>query len=170
MTFRLILMRHAKSSWDSPGLDDHARPLNDRGRRSAAALGDWLRAKGYLPDQVLCSSAVRTQETLDGLRLDAAAVDHLSALYHAGPDAMLHVLNGATGLSVLMLGHNPGIAAFAHLLLHARPRHARFDDYPTGATLVADFDAPGWDSVDWRTGRTADFTVPADLGIGKGAP
>uniref|UniRef100_UPI0035189862 SixA phosphatase family protein n=1 Tax=Nioella sp. TaxID=1912091 RepID=UPI0035189862 len=65
---RLILMRHAKSDW-SLGQPDAARPLNARGQRSAEAMGDWLREKGYLPDQILCSSAQRTRETLDLLRI-----------------------------------------------------------------------------------------------------
>ena len=63
MTLRLILMRHAKSSWDSPGLDDHERPLNGRGCRSAKAIGAWLNDHGYLPDLVLSSDAERTRET-----------------------------------------------------------------------------------------------------------
>ena len=67
---RLILMRHAKSDWSYAGLDDHARPLNKRGRTSAAALGNWLRHNEYIPDHVLCSSAERTGETLLGLGLD----------------------------------------------------------------------------------------------------
>ena len=54
MTCRLILIRHAKSSWDDPMADDHARVLNGRGRASAAAIGGWLAAKSYLPDVVLC--------------------------------------------------------------------------------------------------------------------
>ena len=57
---RLILMRHAKSDWSHLDLSDHDRPLNNRGKASAAALGDWLRVKSYLPDQVLSSTAART--------------------------------------------------------------------------------------------------------------
>ena len=60
---RLILTRHAKSDWDDPMLDDHDRPLNKRGQRSAAELGEWLHSRGYEPDEVLCSTALRTRET-----------------------------------------------------------------------------------------------------------
>jgi phosphohistidine phosphatase len=63
MTLRLILSRHAKSGWDDPDLSDHDRPLNARGRGDAPKVGAWLRAKGYLPDAALVSSARRTQET-----------------------------------------------------------------------------------------------------------
>ena len=109
---RLVLKRHAKSDWGDPALPDHARPLNERGRRSATALGDWLRAMGALPDQILCSSSERTQETCARLNLPLAPELH-DALYLAEAPDMLRVLRGATGSQVLMLGHNPGIAEFA---------------------------------------------------------
>ena len=162
MTRTLILMRHAKSSWNSPDLDDHARPLNGRGQRSAFALGDWLRKEGLLPDEVLCSSSVRTRETLAGLALNAPA-SYLDSLYHADPDTMLEVLSGAKGATVLMIGHNPGIAGFAARVLSGAPSHPRFADYPTGATLVARFDTDDWSSVAWRSGEPTGFIVPREL-------
>lgn len=162
MTRHLIVMRHAKSSWSSPTAADHARPLNGRGRRSARALGDWLRAGVALPDAVLCSSARRTRETLAGLALNAP-VQYLDTLYHAGPARMLTVLRQARGACVLMLGHNPGIAAFAQDLVADPAPHPRFDDYPTGATLVAEFDMPDWTALRPGTGRVRDFVVPRDL-------
>src|SRR6056297_2318257 len=67
---RLVLMRHAKSSWGDPGLDDHDRPLNKRGKQSAKALGDWLRAQTIVVDQALVSSSVRTVETMQRLKVD----------------------------------------------------------------------------------------------------
>ena len=141
MVQRLILMRHAKSSWQDPFAEDHARKLNPRGIRSARALGDWLRAKGHLPDEVLCSDARRTQETYAGLEL-ATPVTFLPGLYHASADQMMDALQRATGGTVLMIGHNPGIADFAARLLDKAPDHPRFHDYPTGATLIADFALP----------------------------
>ena len=59
MALSLILVRHAKSSWDTPALSDHDRPLNKRGRASARAIGDWLRKENLLPDQILTSTAQR---------------------------------------------------------------------------------------------------------------
>ena len=60
---RLILTRHATSSWDDPMMPDHDRPLNARGRHSCAVIGDWLTSRGLAPQEVLCSDAVRTVET-----------------------------------------------------------------------------------------------------------
>ena len=64
---RLFILRHAKSSWDDPGLDDHDRPLAPRGRRAVEALASYLSAREIRPDLVLCSSSRRTRETLDGI-------------------------------------------------------------------------------------------------------
>lgn len=162
MTCTLILMRHAKSSWTDADLIDHQRPLNKRGIRSAAALGVWLKEKDHVPDQILCSSAARAQETCAGLSLGLPA-PAVTSLYHAEPEAMLHTLHMATGRSVLMIGHNPGISLFAESLVVRPPCHARFHDYPTGATLVAEFQSPTWNDVRWHSGTVRDFIVPRDL-------
>ncbi|MBC6407732.1 MAG: histidine phosphatase family protein [Rhodobacteraceae bacterium] len=168
MTKTLILMRHAKSSWDDPALDDRDRPLNKRGRTSAAALGDWLKTRKWLPDQVLCSPSVRTVETFDRLAL-ASRADLIPDLYHAAPDTMRTVLCQTSGKTVMMLGHNPGIGEFAARLLAAPPAHARFCDYPTGATLIARFDIDGWRDLDWGRGMPISFVVPREL-VARRAP
>ncbi|MEM9843683.1 MAG: histidine phosphatase family protein [Pseudomonadota bacterium] len=159
---RLILMRHAKSSWDSPTLSDHERPLNARGTQSARALGDWLRTNDFLPDEALVSDATRTQETMAGLNLTLAP-KFLSALYHAGPDVMFETLKSATGQVVLIIGHNPGIAEFASALVTKTPDHLRFYDYPTGATLVADFEIASWTDLMPATGHVRAFVIPREL-------
>ena len=159
---RLILMRHAKSDWGDPGLPDTARPLNKRGRRAATALGDWLHNTDALPDQILCSTATRAQETCARLALPLPP-DLLDRLYMAEPPAMLAALRRARGDTVLMIGHNPGIAGFAARLLAAPPDHDRFDDYPTGATLIAEFDIDDWTDLQERTGRAVEFITPRAL-------
>ena len=158
----LILMRHAKSDWGAPDLSDHDRPLNDRGRASAKAMGRWLKERGYLPDEVLSSSSRRTMETFEGLGLDVP-VSFTRDLYHASALGMLEVLREAEKPSVLMLGHNPGIANFAGNLVAVPPDHPRFGDYPTCATLVARFDLPAWSEVDWGDGTAVDFAIPREL-------
>lgn len=158
MVGTLILMRHCKSSWDHPGLRDHDRPLNGRGTRSATALGDWLRHRGHLPDLALISTSRRTMETFEGLHLECES-RYLSGLYHAGASAMMASLRSVKAETVLMIGHNPGIADFAERLLAQPVMHDRFWDYPTGATLVAQFDAP----PDWGGGRAVDFVIPREL-------
>jgi phosphohistidine phosphatase len=163
---RLILTRHAKSSWDDPLTPDHDRPLNERGKAAAADLGQWLASRGHVPAEVLCSDSLRTRKTFSGLApaLPATPVLELKpALYHAGPDVMLAVLRHAKADVVMMIGHNPGIAEFAHRLVAHAPRHDGFARYPTGATLVADFDVAAWADVQFGTGSTVDFVVPREL-------
>jgi len=159
---RLILMRHAKSDWDHPGLEDHERPLNAHGRKSAAAMGDWMRKNSYLPDQALVSFAARTQETFARLKLEITP-NVSERLYLASPDMMYDHLLQAKGHIVLMIAHNPGSAYFAEGLLREPPHHPRFDAYPTCATLVADFDIMHWIELEPNTGVSVDFTVPRDL-------
>jgi phosphohistidine phosphatase len=166
MTKRLILTRHAKSSWDDPTLADRDRPLNGRGRRAAAALGAWLASRGYVPDEVLCSDTARTRETWELLAraLPGAPEPTLKpALYNAGAEVMLAVLRHARGDTVLMLGHNPGIAEFAARIVARPPLHEAFTRYPTGATLVASFEAEAWSDIGFGQGATRDFVVPREL-------
>ena len=163
---RLILMRHAKSSWAEPGLRDLDRPLNKRGRRAAGLIGRWLDKKGYLPDQALVSSARRTTETWASIVAVAGPGEtrHLPELYHAGPETMLEIVRRAPDVPcLLVLGHQPGIAAFAARLLAEAPANADFARYPTAATTVVDFDVAGWPEVDWGTGRIVDFVTPRSL-------
>lgn len=163
---RLILTRHAKSSWDDPATPDHDRPLNERGKTAAADLGQWLASRGYVPQEVLCSDSLRTRKTWSGIAPALPGTPMLElkpALYHAGPDVMLAVLRHATADTVMMIGHNPGIAEFAERLVAHAPANAEFQRYPTGATLVADFAIDSWDELAWGLGVVDDFIVPKEI-------
>lgn len=163
---RLILTRHAKSSWDDPMTPDHDRPLNERGKAAAADLGQWLASRGHVPDEVLCSDSLRTRKTFSGIApaLPGTPVLELKpALYHAGPDVMMAVLKHAKGETVMMIGHNPGIAEFAHRLVSKTPISPEFRKYPTGATLVVDFAIDSWADVAFGQGVTVDFVVPREI-------
>jgi len=168
MTKRLILTRHAKSSWDDPTMSDHDRPLNERGEAAAADLGAWLASRGYVPGEVLCSDALRTRKTWEGVAPALAGDPVLTlkpALYHAGPDVMLAVLRHATADTVMMIGHNPGIAEFAARIVARAPQNPEFARYPTGATLVVSFEVDDWRECDWGLGAVRDFIVPKELAV-----
>lgn len=163
---RLILTRHAKSAWDDPLTPDHDRPLSERGMAASADLGQWLASRGYVPDEVLCSDAIRTRKTWSGIAPALPGSPELilkPALYHAGTDVMLAVLRHATGNTVMMIGHNPGIAEFAARLVAHPPVGPDFQRYPTGATLVVDFDVADWDQVAFGTGVAVEFIVPREI-------
>ncbi|MDP3958801.1 MAG: histidine phosphatase family protein [Pseudorhodobacter sp.] len=166
MTKRLILTRHAKSNWDDPLVPDHDRPLNQRGKVAAADLGEWLASRGYIPDEVLCSDALRTRKTWSGIApaLPGTVIVQLKpALYHASADVMLAVLRHATADTVMIIGHNPGIAEFAARLVTRAPLNPEFQRYPTGATLVADFPVESWADAAYGTAAALDFIVPREL-------
>lgn len=166
MTLRLILIRHAKSSWSDPFADDHARVLNTRGHASGNAIGEWLAEHGYLPDLVLCSDAMRTRQTADLIlpALSPTPTLRLSPrLYHAAPDAILDRIKRETAAAIAVIGHNPGIGILAGQLVRDAPKHPRFSDYPTCATTVIDFDATDWGAVGRHQGTCVDFVVPRDL-------
>ncbi|MFN4157747.1 MAG: SixA phosphatase family protein [Gemmobacter sp.] len=166
MMKRLILTRHAKSAWDDPLTPDHDRPLNERGKVAAADLGQWLASRGYVPGQVLCSDALRTRKTWSGIAPalpGTPILDLKPTLYNAGPDVMLAVLRHASADTVMMIGHNPGIAEFAHRLVTRIPPHDGIQKYPTGATLVADFACETWAEAAFGTAAPIDFIVPREL-------
>lgn len=166
MTLRLILTRHAKSSWADPTMDDRDRPLNGRGVASARAIGTWLAERGHVPEVALVSSSQRTRETWRhvGQAFEPAPrATFDDRLYHAEPDALLDELRKVEARVVMMIAHNPGIAFFAQGLVSRLPGDARFERYPTGATAVIDFDAPDWRAVNWTTGAVVDLVFPRDL-------
>lgn len=165
---RLILMRHAKSDWSGAGTSDHDRTLNDRGRRDAVALGQWLRENELAPDRVLCSSATRTRQTVGLLDLEGTAEMTLTrALYLAEPEELRAVLREATGETVLFVAHNPGIGEMAAMIMGAAPETDSLQNYPTGATTVATFDITDWSDLNWHSGHVTHAVVPRDL-TGRG--
>lgn len=166
MTLRLILVRHAKSSWGEPALNDIDRPLNKRGQKAAPAIAKHLADKDFIPAEVVISPALRTVETWDRMAPvfpDTALIRRVPDLYHAPAAIMMETLQNCAASPVMMLGHNPGIADFAAQLLDRVPAHPKFRDYPTCSTLVASFDAADWAEVQPGTGQVLDFVVPGDL-------
>ncbi len=163
---RLILLRHAKSSWVNPDLGDFERPLNKRGQRSAKALGKWLRHSDWHPDHILCSTARRTRETFEGMRIDSEP-ELRQELYHASAAQMLDMIRAADAETLMVIGHNPGTAQLAHELVSETPAHVRFADYPTGSLLVAEFEIEKWSKLAPGSGRALHFLTPHDLAEGK---
>lgn len=159
---KLILMRHAKSSWDDPHAKDIDRPLNKRGVNSAKAMGHWLRNNGHVPDAVLSSSSRRTMQTFEHLAL-TCPVAFTKHLYHASEHGVLDQLQQAKDESILLLGHNPGIGDFAEGIAKTPPSHPDFERFPTCATLVVTFESASWENVAWAAGNVIDFAVPRDV-------
>jgi phosphohistidine phosphatase len=170
---QLLLMRHAKSSWDDARLSDRDRPLSDRGRRAAVAMRAAMRDLGLAPDVVLVSTAARTLATLAALEPwdDTPLTEAMEALYLADTAKLLTVLHGVpkTARSVLLVGHNPGLHELAITLVgpaamtqaNEMTRHLAAR-YPTGT--LAEFAIAGpWSSLGEGGGRLLRFLMPRDL-------
>lgn len=170
---QLLLLRHAKSSWDDPALSDHARPLNARGRRAAVAMAGAFHGLGLAPEVVLVSSARRTLQTLEALvPLEGTPlVEPMDELYLAPWRNLLGTLQRVpqTARSVLLVGHNPGLHDLATALagptaLAAGGRDARrlAEGYPTG-TLTEFAVAAPWQGLQPGGGRLVRLLAPGDL-------
>jgi phosphohistidine phosphatase len=122
MARELLLLRHAKSDWDSGAVADFDRPLSKRGRRDAPRIGEWLYREGLIPGLILSSPAERARETAlkvcKGLDCSKRDIRWESRLYEADLEALLQVLaaeaNGAP--SVLVIAHNPGLESLLRYL------------------------------------------------------
>ena len=173
MTRQLFLLRYAKSSWEHPSTPDHERPLNERGRKAAAAMRQMMRSKGLVPDLVLVSNARRTLETLNAFRPwdKPPIIDATGALYLASATLMLELLREVNGSvrSVLLIGHNPGLQELAVLLAGAHEKAAEGKRarlmaaaYPTGALAEFELSAP-WSEIGEGSGRLTRFVTPREL-------
>ena len=166
---RLLLLRHAKSSWDDPALDDLERPLAPRGQKAARRLAAWLRTVDVRPELVLCSPALRARRTLeaiaDGLGTPTVVVDE--RLYHASPQALLACVREIDDEldEALLVGHNPGLAELCLELARDSERRSRVAaKLPTGAFAILETDVAQWRAFGPRCAELAELVLPRELG------
>jgi phosphohistidine phosphatase len=113
----LLIARHAKSDWAQPGLADHDRPLNDRGRRDAPAMGRRLAERGAVPDRIRSSTALRARMTAaafaEAFGGEASAVELDEIMYATSVERLLDVTESLDddADSVMLVGHNPEFSA-----------------------------------------------------------
>jgi len=168
---RLMLLRHAKSDWSMPGERDHDRPLSARGREAAPKMGAYMVRHALLPDLIVASTAKRVVETLDLLLAafeEKPKVRSEPGVYEAGPNALLEIVKQTPRSvhSLLIIGHNPGLAELAGLLIAAGEVEARqrlIEKFPTAGLAVIDFALDDWGKLHPRAGRLDRFVVPRSL-------
>src|SRR5688500_5500681 len=117
----LFILRHAKSSWDDPGLSDFERPLNDRGRKAAPFMGELMKRKGLSPAVIVSSPAKRaktTAELVTGAADSAPEIRFDDRIYEASPQALRQVVSELDHFrdSAMIVGHNPGIESFIRFI------------------------------------------------------
>jgi phosphohistidine phosphatase len=141
----LVLMRHAKSSWET-GLDDHERPLNKRGESAAPRMGRWLCDQNVAPDLILCSTAARANRTADLVAGEVGGdveVRAIRQLYLPLPQDIMEVVAAEAGdaTTVLVVAHNPGVSSAVEDFANVATV------MPTAAAAVIHFDLAEWSDL-----------------------
>ncbi|MFR9794960.1 SixA phosphatase family protein [Streptomyces sp. MS06] len=165
---RIVLFRHAKADW--PPVNDHERPLAERGRMDAAEAGRRLTDTGIPFDLALCSTATRTRETW---KLAVHEFEHRprtvyeERIYEASPGELIALLNETPDetRNLLLIGHNPGVQGLAEVLAGSAEAdaRARMSDrgFPTAAFAVLSFDGP-WKSLEPSLASLTTYWAPTD--------
>lgn len=158
---RLILIRHAKSSWDYPELNDFDRPLNERGKKDAPRMAKRLKEKEYAVDSMISSPAKRAFSTCkrmaDVLEFKREKISTDQALYHADEDELLKKVRSLPDnySVVLLFGHNPGLTDFVNQLLN---KHIL--NVPTCGVVSCLLPVTSWKEVKWGKGTLDFFDYP----------
>jgi len=174
MTFRLTLLRHAKSSWDDISLRDFDRPLAPRGIKAAPKIGKYMAENDILPDHVWCSSARRTTETFARIQSVLPVtpdVRYDDMIYSAGTASGLVNLirSAAPDMPHLMIvGHNPTMQDMVLSLVRwdegqAEQKAQIRRKFSTGALVTIDFEIDGWPDIEYEAGQLRHFVTPKML-------
>lgn len=141
---RLVLIRHAKSDWGDSSLDDHDRPLGERGLRDAPRMARDLAATGFRPEVILSSTALRARTTADVFAAElGVAVTPDPELYGASANTLLATAAASGAFSVVLVAHDPGMSVLAGRLSGGRIEHM-----PTCAVATFQWETGDWDVVD----------------------
>jgi phosphohistidine phosphatase len=158
----LLLLRHAKSSWDHPELKDHDRPLNKRGKKEAPKVGKYLKANNLIPDLILSSTAHRAHDTAQAVAEACGfnqPIELNQDLYMSEPACyldILHMLPDSIN-RVLVVGHNPDLETLLTLLTDAAQHMT------TAALAQIDLPISNWRELNEATnGRLQNFWVPQE--------
>ncbi|MEL6747337.1 MAG: histidine phosphatase family protein [Pseudomonadota bacterium] len=169
----LMLLRHAKSAWDEPGLRDIERPLNARGRGAAPLMGQYLAHNDLLPDLTLCSTAVRTRQTLALVQAEwptPSPVEFSAQLYETPASALQRTIAAERPgplERLLLIGHNDGLSDFACYLAargpHGPQRDALLAKFPTAALAIFDCAISRWADLTPDNAVLRTFVTPRQL-------
>jgi phosphohistidine phosphatase len=161
----IYLLRHAKSSWDNPGLDDFDRPVNNRGLRDAPRMGKRLRKSGIKPLLIISSPAARAIATArlaaEEMQYPPERIKQDKKLYHAGGDTFLAYIQSLDDSldHVMLVGHNPGLTEFANDLLNAD-----IGNIPTAGFVCGKLKIESWKEANWGCGKLETFDYPKKEG------
>ncbi|MCG8311127.1 MAG: histidine phosphatase family protein [Cytophagales bacterium] len=161
---KLFIVRHAKSSWDYPHLDDYDRPLNKRGKRNAPEMGQRLAQKNVKPDALIASPAKRAAATArriaEQISFPVSDIVKEPLLYHGSVSSMIDVIRSSDdGIETLMIfGHNPGLTDLTNRL-----SGSDIYNIPTCGIAEIDFDVASWQEVGNTKGNLVSFDFPKNV-------
>jgi phosphohistidine phosphatase len=157
----LLIVRHAKSSWNDPSLTDFERPLNKRGKRDAPFMAELIRNKNIKPEIIISSPARRAITTArnfaEAAGYAAADIQTEPAIYDDGPRAITSILKAIDDDTdtAYIFGHNPD---FTYLATYLTGEH--FDNVPTCGCVCIEFDMESWTDIEEENGRLIFFEYP----------
>ena len=157
---KLILIRHAKSDWSNPLLEDFLRPLNKRGERNAPFMAKILEKKDIKPDLIISSPSIRTKQTLEYFIKQLNYKDEVrfeESIYEAPFENLLKVIKNISNnyKIILLVGHNPGLCDLINFLLD---KH--FENIPTCGIVEIDFNAKSWQDISKENSNLVSFEYP----------
>lgn len=158
---KLILVRHAKSSWKHPELSDFERPLNKRGKRDAPFMAKLLMDEDVHPDLIVTSPAVRALTTAkviaEELDYPEENIVKNESIYEADTQELLQIINNfpEDKKTIMMLGHNPGFTLLSNYITDKR-----IDNIPTCGIVNIDLNVEKWKDVDFDNGKIISFDYP----------
>lgn len=164
MTRELLILRHAKSDWDTGARTDFERPLARRGRKAAPRVGRWLNERGLVPDYVVSSPAERAKQTAilvcEQMGIPAEDIHLDPRIYHSSSGALLNVLNESPpeAQRVMIAGHNPGLEILLqNLVIDEIPPQPDYKLMPTAAVAHLEILSP-WRDLEGGLARLISLT------------
>lgn len=160
----LYVVRHAKSSWEDPGLDDFDRPLNERGNKDARRMGKRLKERHVMPNAIYTSPALRAIATAtiiaDMLGCPVSSIRSERKLYHASQETILEVVRSTPDKNdcIMIVGHNPALTGFVNDLLQED-----IQNIPTAGVVGARVGTESWKASEWKGGELLFFDYPKRL-------
>ncbi len=157
----LILVRHAKSSWDEPHLADYERKLNNRGLRDAPFMGEKLKERNVMPDLILSSPAVRAYRTAcffaEALNYPINKLLKKELIYDKGPRDILNLINRQDDNinTIMLIGHNPDLSSLTNFLCDFNE-----GNLPTCGTVCIDFNTDSWVNIGDEKGKLRFYESP----------
>jgi len=157
----ICLVRHAKSSWKYPKLDDFERPLNKRGRKNAPFMGKIVRQLGFSPDLIIASPASRAAMTARAfafkIKYPVKKIRYLASIYESDEMDLVHIISGLDDYltKVMLVGHNPAITRFANKI-----SNYSISNMPTSGVFWMALNITSWSGIKKKTGELKYFEFP----------